>query len=169
VNYFYDANGVRYRTDEEIARSETDVSYSDETGVGRHVYPFPSYGNTAVDSTGNYYSVDNRDRVISEYNDQEKEALAHWNVAMLTDIFPQPDEFEEKEYTPLWSKILPADIQKILDRLDEIAWQGLIDCVVCSPDEFDAKWEQLQQNLISAGAYEAGQEMTELLAEEMQK
>jgi putative aldouronate transport system substrate-binding protein len=169
VNYFYDENGVRYRTDDEIARAETDVSYSDETGVGRHVYPFPSYGNTAVDSTGNYYSVDNRDRVISEYNDQEKEALAHWNVTMLTDIFPQSDEFEEKEYTPLWSKILPADVQKILDRLDEIAWQGLIDCVVCSPDEFDAKWEQLQQNLISAGAYEAGEKMTEILAEEMQK
>jgi putative aldouronate transport system substrate-binding protein len=167
VNYFYDANGVRYRTDEEIARAETDVSYSDETGVGRHVYPFPSYGNTAVDSTGNYFSVDNRDLVISEYNDQEKTALEHWGLTMLTDIFPQTDEFEEKVYTPLWSRILPADLQKMLDELDAIAWQGLIDCVVCSPDDFDAKWEQLQQDLISAGVYQAGEEMTALLAEEL--
>jgi putative aldouronate transport system substrate-binding protein len=169
VNYFYDENGVRYRTEEEIARAETDVSYSDETGVGRHVYPFPSYGNAAIDSTGNYYSTDNRELVISEYNEQEKTALEHWGATMLTDIFPQADEFEEKAYTPLWSKILPADLERILTRLDEIAWQGLIDCVVCDPDEFDDRWEQLQQELIQAGAYQAGEEMTELLREEIQK
>jgi putative aldouronate transport system substrate-binding protein len=166
VNYFYDESGTRYRTAEEISRAETDLSYSEETGVGRHTYPFPSYGNTAVDSTGNYFSVDNRESVIAEYNTEEQKALEQWDVTMLTDIFPQADEFEPKEYSPLWTKILPADLEKMLARLDEIAWQGLIDCVVCSPDEFDAKWEQLQQKLVSAGAYQAGEQMTKLLAEE---
>lgn len=167
VNYFYDENGVRYRTEEEINRAEKDLSYGAQTGVGQHVYPFPSYGNTVLDSTGNYFCVENRNQVISEYNEQEQAAIEHWNVTMLTDIFPQASEFEPKEYVPLWSKILPSDLEKKLAELDEIAWQGLIDCVVCSPEEFDTKWDQMQQKLINAGAYEAGAMMTELVREEV--
>lgn len=167
VNYFYDENGVRYRTEEEINRAEKDLSYGAQTGVGQHVYPFPSYGNTVLDSTGNYFCVENRNQVISEYNEQEQAAIEHWNVTMLTDIFPQASEFEPKEYVPLWSKILPSDLEKKLAELDEIAWQGLIDCVVCSPEEFDTKWDQMHQKLINAGAYEAGAMMTELVREEV--
>jgi putative aldouronate transport system substrate-binding protein len=163
-NYYYDENGTRCRTAEEISRAETDLSYSEETGVGRHLYPFPAYGNTVKDSTGNYYRIQNRESVIQSYNAQEKAALEHWNVTTLTDIFPQADTFEETTYTPLWSRILPADLEKTQDTLDEIAWQGLIDCVVCSPDEFDARWEKLQQDLSDAGAEQAGEQMTQLLA-----
>jgi putative aldouronate transport system substrate-binding protein len=103
--------------------------------------------------------------VIQGYNAQEKAALEHWNVTSLTDIFPQADSFEETTYTPLWSRILPEELEKTQGALDEIAWQGLIDCVVCSPDEFDARWEKLQQDLSAAGAKQAGEQMTLLLAE----
>jgi putative aldouronate transport system substrate-binding protein len=117
------------------------------------------------DSTGNYYRILNRESVIQSYNTQQKAALEHWNVTSLTDIFPQADAFEETTYTPLWSRILPEDLEKTLDILDEIAWQGLIDCVVCSPDEFDARWDRLQKDLSDAGAEWAGEQMTLLLAE----
>lgn len=168
VNYYYDEDGVRCRTAEEIERAEKNVSYQNETGVGLHSYPFPSYGNTVLDSTGNYFCILNPESVADSYNEQEQAALEAWDVERLTDIFPQADEFEKKEYTPLWSRILPADLDRQLSRLDEIAWEGLIDCVVCTPDKFDSKWDQLQQNLIAAGAYQAQEQMTELLRAEIE-
>lgn len=168
VNYYYDEDGVRCRTAEEIERAEKNVSYQNETGVGLHSYPFPSYGNTVLDSTGNYFCILNPENVADSYNEQEQAALEAWNVERLTDIFPQADEFEKKEYTPLWSRILPADLDRQLSRLDEIAREGLIDCVVCTPDKFDSKWDQLQQNLIAAGAYQAQEQMTELLRAEIE-
>lgn len=167
VNYYYDEDGVRCRTAEEIERAEKNVSYQNETGVGLHSYPFPSYGNTVLDSTGNYFCILNPESVADSYNEQEQAALEAWDVERLTDIFPQADEFEKKEYTPLWSRILPADLDRQLSRLDEIAREGLIDCVVCTPDKFDSKWDQLQQNLIAAGAYQAQEQMTELLRAEI--
>lgn len=169
VNYYYDEDGVRCRTEEEIESAEKNVSYQSETGVGLHCYPFPSYGNTVLDSTGNYFCIKNPKSIATSYNEQEQAALKAWNAELLTDIFPQPEEFEQKEYTPLWSKILPGDLEWQLSKLDEIAWEGLIDCVVCSPEEFDAKWDQLQQNLINAGAYQVQAQMTELLKKEIEQ
>lgn len=168
VNYYYDEDGVRCRTAEEIERAEKNVSYQNETGVGLHSYPFPSYGNTVLDSTGNYFCILNPESVADSYNEQEQAALEAWDVERLTDIFPQADEFEKKEYTPLWSRILPADLDRQLSRLDEIAREGLIDCVVCTPDKFDSKWDQLQKNLIAAGAYQAQEQMTKLLRAEIE-
>ena len=168
VNYYYDEDGVRCRTAEEIERAEKNVSYQNETGVGLHSYPFPSYGNTVLDSTGNYFCILNPESVADSYNEQEQAALKAWDVERLTDSFPPADEFEKKEYTPLWSRILPADLDRQLSRLDEIAREGLIDCVVCTPDKFDSKWDQLQQNLIAAGAYQAQEQMTELLRAEIE-
>jgi putative aldouronate transport system substrate-binding protein len=168
VNYFYNENGVRYRTSEEIARSETDINYQEETGVGLHTYPFPSYGNAALDSTGNYFRVNSKDQVIAEYNDQEKEALEAWGVTMLTDIFPQSDEFGEREYSPLWAKVLPEDVEPLEQQLDAVAWPGLIDCIVCQEEDFDATWDKLQQELVDAGLYEAESLMTQVVQDEVE-
>lgn len=166
VNYFYDEDGVRYRTPEEIEQAATNANYAEETGVGRHSYPFPSYGNTALDSTGNHFSTNSRELIISGYNRIQREALEAWNVEMLIDIFPGREEFEKKYYSPIWAKVLPAEAKKLLDALDAAAWPGLIDCIVCAPERFDEQWERLQNKLVAAGLYEAEELMTKLIQEE---
>lgn len=166
VNYFYDENGVRFRTDEEIEQSETNTNYAEETGVGRHNYPFPSYGNTAVDSTGNHYTTNSRELIISEYNNVQRAALEAWGAEMLIDIFPGKEEFEKKYYSPIWAKVLPSEVKTLQNALDEAAWPGLIDCIVCPPGDFDEQWGKLQDKLVDAGLYEAEALMTELIREE---
>ncbi len=166
VNYFYDEDGLRYRTPEEIEQAATNANYAEETGVGRHSYPFPSYGNTALDSTGNHYTTNSRELIISGYNRIQREALQAWNVEMLIDIFPGREEFEKKYYSPIWAKVLPAEAKKLLDALDAAAWPGLIDCIVCAPERFDEQWEKLQNELVEAGLYEAEELMTKLIQEE---
>lgn len=167
VNYFYDETGKRYCTQEEIEAFERDTNYSERTGVGFRVYPFPSYGNLAVDSTGNTYSKASEEVIKSHYNQVEQAALEAWGVDMLIDIFPQKEEFKKEAYSPLWSQILPSDIEKLETNLDAVAWSGLINCIVCEPELFDETWENFQQDLINAGLYRANKEMTTMLRKEI--
>lgn len=168
VNYFYDKNGVRYRTEEEILEAGTNPNYAEETGVGRHNYPFPSYGNMALDSTGNHYTTNSREEIAAGYNEAQLAALKAWNVDMLIDIFPQKENFGKKYYSPIWAKVLPSDIKNRCAELDAVAWPGLIDCIVCPPDRFEEQWEKLQADLVEAGLYEADAEMTELIRREVE-
>ena len=169
VNYYYDENGKRCITEEDLEVSKSDTNYSERTGVGFRVYPFPSYGNEAVDSTGNSYSKSSRNVVKESYDEMEKEALKAWNADMLIDIFPQKEEFEKENYSPLWSLTLPDELNQILSNLNDIAWKGLIDCIVCKPEDFDAKWDEMQQKLKAVGLKKADQEMTALLREEISR
>ena len=53
-----------------------------------------------MDENGNPYTPVTRESVIAEYNEEQKAACEAWNVEMLTDIFPQPDEFENTAVFP---------------------------------------------------------------------
>lgn len=169
VDYYYDENGKRCITEEDLEASRKDTNYSERTGVGFRVYPYPSYGNQSVDSTGNSYSKSSREMVKEGYDEMEKEALKAWNVDMLTDIFPQKEEFSKDAYSPLWALTLPDELEKMLVALDNVSWKGLIECVVSPADDFDAKWDELQQNLKDAGLEKADREMTALLRDEISR
>ena len=169
VDYYYDDNGKRCITEEDLEASRKDTNYSERTGVGFRVYPYPSYGNQSVDSTGNSYSKSSREMVKEGYDEMEKEALKAWNVDMLTDIFPQKEEFSKDAYSPLWALTLPDELEKMLVALDNVSWKGLIECVVSPADDFDAKWDELQQNLKDAGLEKADREMTALLRDEISR
>ncbi len=169
VDYYYDENGKRCITEEDLEASRKDTNYSERTGVGFRVYPYPSYGNQSVDSTGNSYSKSSREMVKEGYDEMEKEALKAWNADMLTDIFPQKEEFSKDAYSPLWAMTLPDELEKMLVALDNVSWKGLIECVVSPADDFDAKWDELQQNLKDAGLEKADREMTALLRDEISR
>lgn len=169
VDYYYDENGKRCITEEDLEASRKDTNYSERTGVGFRVYPYPSYGNQSVDSTGNSYIKSSREMVKEGYDEMEKEALKAWNVDMLTDIFPQKEEFSKDAYSPLWALTLPDELEKMLVALDNVSWKGLIECVVSPADDFDAKWDELQQNLKDAGLEKADREMTALLRDEISR
>jgi len=163
VNYFVDENGMRYRTEEEINASNTDIDYKKTTGVGYHNYPFPAYGTGVEDPTGNTYTTKSKKSVTDEYNIAEKAAVDAWGVEMLIDIFPQPEEFAIPDYSPVWAQNLPSEFNDIATVLDDYAWTGLIKCVSAAEGQFEAEWEKLQSNLKNAGVTEAEEMLTKLI------
>lgn len=165
-NYFVDENGMRYRTEEEIAKASSDPDYGKNTGIGNYT-GFPIYGDGAVDENGNPYTPVTRESVIAEYNEEQKAACEAWNVEMLTDIFPQPDEFETPPYSPLWAYATPQEITSNVEILNEIAWPGLVKCVTESVDNFDANWDKLIADYEANGLEETEQMMTDFLAEKI--
>ncbi len=127
--------------------------------------------NYFVDENGMRYRTEEeivtRESVIAEYNEEQKAACEAWNVEMLTDIFPQPDEFETPPYSPLWAYATPQEITSNVEILNEIAWPGLVKCVTESVDNFDANWDKLIADYEANGLEETEQMMTDFLAEKI--
>lgn len=167
VNYFIDDEGHRYRTEEEIKYSQEDADYSKKTGVGFHNYPFPSYGDGILDPTGSTYTTTSKDAVINEYNEEEKAACEAWGVELLVDVFPQPDEFETPDYSPLWAYAMPLEFTEIVDKLDEVSWSALIKCVTGTEAEFDANYDAMIAELEATGLRDAEEMMTNIIAEKV--
>ena len=166
-HYQVDENGMRYRTEEEIAKSKSDPDYSKNTGIGNYT-GFPIYGDGVQDETGNYYTPTSKESVIAEYTEVEKAACEGMGVEMLTDIFPQPEEFETPVYSPLWAYAIPQELSNNVSILDEIAFPALVKCVTEPESSFDANWDAMIAELEANGLEETNAMMTEFLATKVQ-
>ena len=163
TNYLVNEDGHRYREQDEIDASKNDKNYKKTTGVGFHSYPFPQYGVGVEDSTGSTYTTDSRDSVIAEYNEEQKAACEAWGVEALLDIFPQPDEFETPDYSPVWAMSKPVEFDEIGNKLDEIAQASLISCVMAKEADFDKTYDEMLSELEGSGMSEAAEMLTEIV------
>lgn len=162
-NYFLDDNGQPYRTDEEVAKAQSDPDYAKNTGIDNYT-GFPIYGKGSYSEDGFPYTPTTKESVIANYNTAEKEGCEAMGFEMLTDMFAQPEEFDLLPYSALWAYQQPQELAEKQTILDEIAWPGLVKCVTGTEDEFDGNWESMVQELTDNGLADAEEAMTEFLA-----
>lgn len=162
-NYFLDDNGQPYRTDEEVAKAQSDPDYSKNTGIDNYT-GFPIYGTGSYSEDGFPYTPTTKESVIANYNEAEKAGCEAMGFEMLTDMFAQPEEFDLLPYSALWAYQQPQELAEKQTILDEIAWPGLVKCVTGTEDEFDGNWETMVQELTDNGLADAEEAMTEFLA-----
>ena len=163
VNYFEDEDGQPYRTEEEIAKSQSDPDYSKTTGIDNYS-GFPIYGVGSYSAEGYPYTPTTKESVIANYNEEQIAACKAWNVDMLIDIFPQADEFELLPYSALWAYQKPQELSNQEEILNEIAWPALVKCVTGSSADFDANWDSMVAELKANGLDETNRAMTDFLA-----
>lgn len=162
-NYFLDDDGQPYRTDEEVAKTQSDPDYAKNTGIDNYT-GFPIYGTGSYSEDGFPYTPTTKESVIANYNTAEKEGCEAMGFEMLTDMFAQPEEFDLLPYSALWAYQQPQELAEKQTILDEIAWPGLVKCVTGTEDEFDGNWESMVQELTDNGLADAEEAMTEFLA-----
>ena len=162
-NYFLDDNGQPYRTDEEVAKAQSDPDYAKNTGIDNYT-GFPIYGTGSYSEDGFPYTPTTKESVIANYNTAEKEGCEAMGFEMLTDMFAQPEEFDLLPYSALWAYQQPQELAEKQTILDEIAWPGLVKCVTGTEDECDGNWESMVQELTDNGLADAEEAMTEFLA-----
>lgn len=162
-NYFLDDNGQPYRTDEEVAKAQSDPDYAKNTGIDNYT-GFPIYGTGSYSEDGFPYTPTTKESVIANYNTAEKEGCEAMGFEMLTDMFAQPEEFDLLPYSALWAYQQPQELAEKQTILDEIAWPGLVKCVTGTEDEFDGNWETMVNDLTNNGLADAEEAMTEFLA-----
>ena len=162
-NYFLDDNGQPYRTDEEVAKAQSDPDYAKNTGIDNYT-GFPIYGTGSYSEDGFPYTPTTKESVIANYNTAEKEGCEAMGFEMQTDMFAQPEEFDLLPYSALWAYQQPQELAEKQTILDEIAWPGLVKCVTGTDDEFDGNWKSMVQELTDNGLADAEEAMTEFLA-----
>lgn len=162
-NYFLDDDGQPYRTDEEVAKAQSDPDYAKNTGIDNYT-GFPIYGTGSYSEDGFPYTPTTKESVIANYNTAEKEGCEAMGFEILTDMFAQPEEFDLLPYSALWAYQQPQELAEKQTILDEIAWPGLVKCVTGTEDEFDGNWESMVQELTDNGLADAEEAMTEFLA-----
>ena len=162
-NYFLDDDGQPYRTDEEVAKAQSDPDYSKNTGIDNYT-GFPIYGTGSYSEDGFPYTPTTKESVIANYNEAEKAGCEAMGFEMLTDMFAQPEEFDLLPSSALWAYQQPQELAEKQTILDEIAWPGLVKCVTGTEDEFDGNWETMVQELTDNGLADAEEAMTEFLA-----
>ena len=162
-NYFLDDDGQPYRTDEEVAKAQSDPDYAKNTGIDNYT-GFPIYGTGSYSEDGFPYTPTTKESVIANYNTAEKEGCEAMGFEMLTDMFAQPEEFDLLPYSALWAYQQPQELAEKQTILDEIAWPGLVKCVTGTEDEFDGNWKSMVQELTDNGLTDAEEAMTEFLA-----
>lgn len=162
-NYFLDDDGQPYRTDEEVAKAQSDPDYAKNTGIDNYT-GFPIYGTGSYSEDGFPYTPTTKESVIANYNTAEKEGCEAMGFEMLTDMFAQPEEFDLLPYSALWAYQQPQELAEKQTILDEIAWPGLVKCVTGTEDAFDGNWETMVQELTDNGLADAEEAMTEFLA-----
>ena len=162
-NYFLDDDGQPYRTDEEVAKAQSDPDYAKNTGIDNYT-GFPIYGTGSYSEDGFPYTPTTKESVIANYNTAEKEGCEAMGFEMLTDMFAQPEEFDLLPYSALWAYQQQQELAEKQTILDEIAWPGLVKCVTGTEDEFDGNWETMVQELTDNGLADAEEAMTEFLA-----
>ena len=94
----------------------------------------------------------------------EKAGCEAMGIEMLTDMFPQPEEFELLPYSALWAYQQPQELTEQQNTISDITWPGLVKCVSGTEEEFDANWDNMVNELEENGLANTEKAVTEFLA-----
>jgi putative aldouronate transport system substrate-binding protein len=146
-------DGKRVLKKEVLDMSTNDPAWQLTTGIKKFCYPFPTYGNAVLDSTGqNYEAFDTLDVIIQRQSAIENEVLAGYGVKAWKELYPQSSEFTPKPWGAAWLvNIEDPDWKAADDRILKTGYSMIPQAILCKPAEFDAKWDDYQQALKDAG------------------
>ncbi|MDR0643303.1 MAG: ABC transporter substrate-binding protein [Treponema sp.] len=161
-------NGKRVVSDSEQHWADTDPNYSKKTGVGRWIYPFPQRGAGYIDSTGNYITRDSPETIKKNYLPVEKETLAAYGAEMWIDLFPSTESLGISKHGQAWQYTLPPDVNAKVTEADEYMKNALANIVLGKPENFDANWEKIIQDLRRMGIEEANRALTDMIQDKIE-
>ena len=168
VNYIVDGNGTRIVPEAEQRRADTDPDYSKRTGVGRWVHPFPQRGNLFIDSTGNYITRDSPDRIRANYLDVERDTLQAYGAQMWTDLFPSSESLGVSRHGQAWQYALSPELNARVQEADDYMKNALANLVLGRPENFNAGWQRIQQDLLRMGIEDANRAMTQMIRDKVE-
>jgi putative aldouronate transport system substrate-binding protein len=162
VNYNV-VNGKRIVPDSEWTFSQTDPEYERKTGIGRWIHPFPIRGRGWIDATGNWMTRDSPETIRQNYLPVEVETLAAYGATMWTDLFPSTESLGVTRHGQAWQYTLPPDLNAKIGEADDYIKTALSNIVLGRPENFEASWERIIQDLRRMGIEDANRGMTDLV------
>lgn len=162
-------DGKRVLQDDDREQRKTDAKYAEKTGVGQYIYPFPQWGNGAVDSNGDSITPDTQDDIIATYTDAENEVLSEYGMESWIDWFPSTEELGISNHGAAANYTIPnnSDLQIIQQKADDYTEQKITQAILGKPADFDKAWDEIQDKLIEMDIEKANAEMTKITQDTM--
>ncbi|RCW74768.1 ABC transporter substrate-binding protein [Saliterribacillus persicus] len=156
-------DGERVMKEEDRERMNNDPDYSKETGVGYYVYPFPQWGNGAVDSNGQPITPNSEEDIINNFNTAEKEVLEEYQMENWIDWFPPTEELGVSNHGQAFNYSIQSgsELEIIQQKADDLTEQRITQAILGDPAEFDAAWESMIEELEAMNIEKANEEMTQ--------
>ncbi|MDE1549093.1 ABC transporter substrate-binding protein [Jeotgalibaca caeni] len=156
--------GLRVQTEEDRQNAQTNPDYSAQTGIGNYIYPFPQWGNGAVDSNGQSISRSTKEDIMINYTEAEKEALEAYGVDLWVETFPETESLGIPKHGRAYEYVLPSnsDVAITQQKADDYTTQKITEAILADPADFDGIWEEMISELEAMGIKDAEAEMTEL-------
>ncbi|CAM4051587.1 ABC transporter substrate-binding protein [Lederbergia lenta] len=161
-------DGKRVIPADVMEQRDNDKDFAKETGIGYNFQRFaPRYGDGAMDSTGQTYTIASPDQIKESYTDTEKEVLDGYGVEFFKDLYPQEDEFEVKPWGAAYNIQIPAgsDLELINQKVLDLAKKRVPEAILAKPADFDKVWDAFMEDLIKAGVEQGEEEFTKLVQE----
>ncbi|MDE7279396.1 MAG: extracellular solute-binding protein [Oscillospiraceae bacterium] len=139
---------------------EADGAYFDE--------PFPMRGLTERNADGKFYSYA-AEEYVSGYTESEKAAAEAYGITLFADMFPQESELPVIKRTLISDMDIPSlsETAILLETLDTYIKTEVPNAIKVSPEEFDAKWDEITDWCENNGAERLGEIMTKIVREDM--
>ena len=130
--------------------------------------PFPMRGVTERNSDGKFYSYA-AEEYVSSYTESEKAAAEAYGITLLSDLFPRENELPAVNRTLISDIEIPAlsETAILLETLETYIKTEVPNAIKVSPEEFDAKWDEITGWCESNGSERLGKLMTETVRENM--
>lgn len=163
-------NGKRVMKPEIVEMRNNDPKFSQKTGLGKYTYPFPAYGNTVKDSSGQYYEpFDTLESIIANQRPLENEILSKYGVRSWKELYPQADEFPVKPYGAAWVvNIEDPDWKAANDRIIKIGYTMIPAAIMAKPEDFDKKWDEYIKAVKDAGLDEVTEQFEKAIKDRVE-
>ncbi|WP_026675151.1 ABC transporter substrate-binding protein [Alkalihalobacterium bogoriense] len=164
-HYQVDENGNRYLTEEQRQQRNSDSAFDERTGINVFRAYGPHYGDGVLDSTGQPFTINTPETLISDYTEVEKEVLAAYGVETWKELFPQEDEFPVRPYGAAWEINYSSDspIAVPFQRAQDTMFSRIPQAILADPKDFDSIYDSFMDELERHGVEEMEQEFTKLL------
>ena len=142
--------------------------YDSEADGAYFAEPFPMRGVTERNSDGKFYSYA-AEKYVSNYTESEKAAADAYGITLFADLFPRENELPAVRRTLISDMDIPAlsETAIILETLETYIKTEVPNAIKVSPEDFDAKWDEIAGWCESNGAERLGKLMTETVRENM--
>jgi putative aldouronate transport system substrate-binding protein len=168
VHYKYE-NNKRVLLPQVAEQMRIDPQFKKKTGISNYTYPFPEYGNTVNDSTGNCYQTNTVEKVINDYTNVEKEVLATYGVKMWKELYPQKNEFPVKPWGYAFLiNMSDPEMMAIGTKCQEIGKKRIPEAILAKPEKFDEVWDKYMKELDDAGRIKYEDALSKLIQERLE-
>lgn len=146
-------NGKRVMKPEVVKARDADPQFIKKTGIGNYVYPFPTYGNTVKDSTGQFYEpFTTAESIAARQTATENEVLKALGVKTWKELYPQSHDFATKPYGAAWLVNIEDPEMKAIDqKILQTGYKMIPAAILASPDKFDEMYDKYIKAIKEAG------------------